>query len=670
MKRKGARLSRVCAVIALLLIVLGGCRDETEGVVEAAPPSILLVTLDTTRYDSIGPAAAVETPAFNALVERGVVFNSAWATAPQTLPSHASMLSGLHPAGHGVHQNARRLGDDIELVQEQLRSKGYRTGAFVSALPLARKFGLERGFEVYGDEMDGEERSAIETASEAMAWLKTTGSGPVFLWVHFFEPHYPYAPPEGIAAPTPYLGEIVAVDNALGDLVREFEARRPAGAIIVAGDHGEGLGEHGEAQHGMLAYRSTMQVPLVIRVEGESPRAVETPVSIRRIFHTVRAIAGEEDELSLLGNAGEIVVGEAMQPYLAYGWQPQVMATWDDHQAIFAGVLEAYDLQADPAQSNDLGSQAEIPRPVRAALTSYPIPSISGGRDNVELSDEERRQLASLGYVTGGPAPAIREDAPRPVEMADLFDELDRASGAFAAQRWEEAIPILREILALDESNLMAALRLAAAYSATGDDEKAMEAFRRAREIAPDSPDVDHYEGLHHARQRDWERAVPLLEESLRNEPGRLAAIEALARQRASEGRFREALDLWERADAIEPLSADQSRMAGAAAMRLGDTPLALKYLERARSILGARFENDLELGVLYLETRRFREARAALDRAVQRDPENPMALFKRAQLSVLLGEPEASQWIAKARRAADAVTAPLIDKERLFEGY
>lgn len=637
-------------------------------------PSILLVTLDTTRADSIGPEArGVETPAFDALAARGLRFRQAYATVPETLPSHASLLTGLHPAGHGVHENARYLGPEHPLLAERLHASGYDTAAFVSSFVLARRFGLARGFAHYDDDLPSgrSERSARETTDRALAWLDRS-SGRRFAWVHYFDPHAPYEPQEPFRtryAKAPYLGEVAAMDEQLGRLVAAFEQRAPGPvAILVASDHGEGLGDHGEAQHGNLVYQSTMRVPLVIVGPGVAPGVSDAPVSARRVFHTALDWAELGNPHSLRGGEPEIVLGEAMKPFLSYGWQPQVMAVEGRTKAILAGRLEAYDVVADPSESRDLGKQAPVSRPLRTALREYPVPS-PGARPAAEtLGEEERRQLASLGYVSAGSAPVVRKDAPRPADMTRLFDTIDKASGLFVREEYARAVPLLERIRAEDPGNLDAALRLATARSMLGQEALARREFERAGEIAPGSQDVKTYLALHYARGKDWARAVPLLEQVVAESPDRLPAVEGLALVRERQGRVGEAIALRQQVYAKRAASPSERVHLGELAMGQGKTALALESFEGARAALGGAFRHDLELGVLYLAERRFAEARDALDRVPPSHPGFPMALFKRAQVSVLLGEPDQKARIDAARRRADATTRELIARERLFQ--
>lgn len=357
-----------------------------------------------------------------------------------------------------------------------------------------------------------------------------------------------------------------------------------------------------------------------------------------------------------------------MKPFLGYGWQPQIMAVEGRRKAILAGRTEVYDVIADPAEEKNLGAGANLSPSLRKALDDYPVPSPEAARAPENLSDEARRNLASLGYVSASAPPVVRKDAPRPGDMVGLFDSLEKASGLFVAERYAQAIPLLEQILAADPYNLDAALRLATAHSSLGQDAKALEAFKRAAAMAPRSPDVRTYLALHYARGKDWQQAGPLLERIVADSPERLPAVEALAAVRERQGRIEDAIALRQKIAALRaPTAADQVRL-GQLAMQAQQTRLAIESFEGARSKVGPSFTYDLELGVLYLAARRFTDARDALDRVPPSHPEYPMALFKRAQVSVLLQEPESAARIARARQHADRTTRELIAREKLFQ--
>jgi tetratricopeptide (TPR) repeat protein len=436
---------------------------------------------------------------------------------------------------------------------------------------------------------------------------------------------------------------------------------------VVVGDHGEGLGDHGESQHGNLLYQSTMRVPLLLVGPGVTAGVSDEPVSIRRVFHTVLDWADLGDADSLRRPASEIVLGEAMKPFLAYGWQPQVMAVEGRTKVILAGRVEAYDVVADPGETRDLEPDAKLSEALRSALRGYPVPAGEARRPAELLGEEERSRLASLGYVSSGSAPPARADAPRPADMTRLYETIDQASFLFVREDYAKAIPLLERIRVEDPGNLDAVLRLATAHSALGHGERAERAFGEAEKLAPGSQDVRTYRALHYVRGKQWPRAVPLLERVVAESPDRLPAAEALALVRERQGRVEEAIALRQEVYAKRKASAAELVHLGLLAMSANRTELALDSLEGARAAQGGVFRHDLELGVVYLAARRLAEARDALDRVPPSHPEYPMALFKRAQVSVLLHEPDRAARIERAREQADATTGELIARERLF---
>ena len=667
-------------VLTVLLSCGGGLdrSDEKQAERPQGRPSILLVTLDTTRADHLGLESGSEaTPNLDALARRGLYFSAAYSTVPTTLPSHVSMMTGLYPAEHGIRENGRQVGEDQVLLAERLGELGYRRAAFVSGYPLVSKSGLGRGFELYDDDFGPSvvERTAGGTIKEALAYLAREGHGPTFVWVHLYDPHEPYSalgPSNARFAANPYLAEIAWMDSALGKLIEGFESW--AGSenfrILVIADHGEGRGDHGETLHGNLLYQETMRVPLIIAGSGIEPGRVTRPVSSRRVFDTVLGWAGATNSRSLLSDWSEPVMGEAMKPFLHYGWQPQVMAVDGDLKVIRSGDVEVYDLSTDPGETKNLQGTVTLSRALREAVRAYPfIPESARQTERTAVSEEDRQRLASLGYV-GWEGPAVlREGAPSPREMIHLFADLDRASRFFVRRNYAEAIDSFQRVLKQDPNNLMVALRLAVAHSARGHDEQADRYFARARAIDPSSVDVRHYQAMAYCQRGRWEDAEPLLVSVVAQMPKRLPALQCLSRVRHYQGRFSDAATLLERVAALQEAPGPTLLEVGRLRMFAQDTAGAIRAYEQASSELGSEFGHFLDLGVCYMAEGRFVEARAALERVSINDSRSPMVLFKRAQLSVLLNEPDSAERIRQAYRFADSRVRYLIEHESLFKG-
>ena len=640
-------------------------------------PSILLVTLDTTRADSVGfESNAVETPTLEALADRGVRFSQAWTTVPMTLPAHTSMLTGLYPSEHGIRENSRFLDDDRTLLAERLRDAGYSTAAFISGYPLKRQFGLARGFDHYDDDMGrgNAERAAGPTTERALSYLESHARRPVFVWVHYFDPHDPYAPPEPFLSQypsSPYLGEIAYMDQELGRLIETFEARNEGNAsrILVVGDHGEGLGDHGELLHGNLLYSGVMRVPLILAGSGIPISEVETAVSIRRVFDTILGWAGLDSDFDLLAADDEIVMGEALKPYLQYGWQPQVMAVLGSIKIIQSGETEIYDLRSDPSESVDLSDSTEIDQEVAEAIRSYAlVPAIDGDSSPDSLDQETREQLAVLGYVGWESLAPVREDAPNPRDMTHLFDNLNEGAELFVKEDYEASIRVFERVRVEDPENLMVTVRLAVAYSILGNEDRAQQLFSRAEQIHPGSIDVHHYLAMHYLRFRRWDLAAPLFEKVLTAMPRKLPALEALARIRESEGRYDDAARLMERIVTLKASPGPDWSRLGELEMALTNTPQAIRAFEEARRLEGEAFDRHLELGVCYLAVNSFSAAAEALDLVPPDHPGYAMALFKRAQVSALLGEPDWRERVRFAYDRADPRIRQLIERESLFQ--
>ena len=454
----------------LVLLVTAACSAET-------PRSALLVTIDTIRPDALalygGPAGA--TPTLTSLAAEGLVFDQARTVAPITLPSHASMMTGLYPIRHGVRDNGwTPLPADAETLAELAREAGYETAAFVGSVVLKGDWGLGQGFDVYdepvetGAQSDAHytRRDAREVVDAALGWLEARDTGkPFFAWLHFFDPHAPYAPPpEHLkrAGGNPYHGEAAFVDAELG---RFCDALRAAGAwgdltVVVVGDHGESLGEHGEATHASFCYDSTLKIPLVVRAPGlpnPGTRSSAT-VSAVDVLPTVAAaldlpVSDGVDGVSLTAAIAPDrgIYAESYYGYLQYGWSP--LAGWIEggSKYLHSPTPELYDLSADPGElrnvaderANDLDRYRQRMGELLARPRLNVIRGDDGGRSE---------ELASLGYASAGnsatslPEPLEPSDRPSPFDSRWEQEAIDRASQLVFEGRNAEAVTVYKTI--------------------------------------------------------------------------------------------------------------------------------------------------------------------------------------------------------------------------------
>jgi tetratricopeptide (TPR) repeat protein len=411
-------------------------------------------------------------------------------------------------------------------------------------------------------------------------------------------------------------------------------------------------------------------VPLIIAGSSIAGDRIDHPVSIRRVFHTVLGWAGNGADEDLLSGHTEIVMAEAMKPYLDYGWQPQVMAIDEHIKVIRSGETEVYDLEDDPSESHNRVGEIELSVELERALQEYPIVSRGGATEDDSLSREARDKLARLGYVVAESRPALRNNAANPKDMTHIFRDLDVGSTMFLEEEYTRAIPYFERVLKADSGNLVACLRLAVAHSVLGQASKAEEYFEQARRLEPGSLDLQYYYAAHLFRFDRWDEAGPLFEAALDEMPRRVGVLMSLMAIREKEGRIEEARSYLRRAIALKKPQAADYLALGQLSMQLMDTPAAIGSFEQAKQLQGSDFTHSLELGLCYMANRQLPEAARALDEVSQFDPEYPFALYKRAQVSVVLGEPDRDQRIRLAYQRADPEIRELIENDPLFRGF
>jgi len=534
---------------------------------------VLLVTIDTLRADRVGAYGyrAARTPHLDALAADGLRATRAYAAAPVTLPSHASLLTGRYPPAHGARHNGVALDGGVTTVATVLKAAGFATGAFVSAFPLDRRFGLAPGFDVYGDHLprgvDGrpaDERPGQATVDEALAWRRTTGAARTFLWVHLFEPHAPYGDAgTGRAIGDRYDDEVAAADHQVGRLLEGLGTARAETLVVVTADHGEAFGEHGEIGHSMFVYDTTLHVPLILQGPGTPRRGrLEAPVSLVDVVPTLLEglqvpAAGAMDGQSLRladgpapsARPGRELYAETMAPFEDFGWSPLRSVRAGLLKYILAPAPELYDTAADAGETTNLAAsqQADAAR-LKAAVASYAGPrSPSASADGV--APDVRRRLQSLGYL-GGSGARPGQTLADPKDRRDLAARLaEITSGELRGPALEAA---LTRVLADDPHNPQAHLRLGYEVLARGDCRAAMPHFRQA--IDAGMPGADAYLGLAAclAARKSWADALGVLDAAAAVEPGNPVVIANQGAVRSDSGRPADAVPYLERALALD----------------------------------------------------------------------------------------------------------------------
>ena len=654
-----------------------------------APPArlnVLLVTIDTLRADRVGiyGNSPVSTPAIDKLAKRGTVFTKAFAHAPLTLPSHTSILTGMTPLAHGVHDNIDFVvSPDNVTLAERLKSQGYRTAAFVSASPLDSRFGLDQGFDVYDDafmapgtpKTSPAEEKAETTVGKALKWLGSAGDGPWFLWIHVYDPHSDYAPPEPYRSrykANPYDGEVAYTDFALGRLFRTLDEKGTSGrtVIILTADHGEGLGDHGERTHGFLTYNSTLRVPLVIAAPGFGSVRSAEPVAHSDIVPTVLDLLGLPAPAGLQGRSIRAALSgkslparkiyfECLSPYYEMGWAPLQGYIEGDKKYVDSPLPEVYDLASDLGEKKNLASTAErngrgpaLERLIADLTPASPVDS------RAKTGAELKEKLESLGYLgsTGGSEKTAFTVDDDPKTLLPLFNRIMDAYNLKSQGRHSEAVQELQRLIQGEKTLDTAYVNLADLYLGSKDRAKALEvlaagwrrfpssydlltsyvaslvAAERWRDVvrvvdeAPSLPQMEHdgevwfCEGLALLKLKDTARAAAAFERAVAADGEYLAALYNAAAAHLSlfletkdQEQCAEAIPLFLRVIALDPKNAGAHALLGRAYLESGQADRAIPMLETARNLKPDLASVEYQLGQAFLAKRDYERAQAHL---------------------------------------------------------
>lgn len=583
-------MKRVVAIVALAAVLcLPACSRAPEPGALAGW-NVLLVTFDTTRRDRMGFAGydRADTPVVDDLAARGVVFDDAQAVAPVTLPTHASILTGLYPPRHGALNNGSYpLPDDVPTLAGWLNEAGYDTHAVIGAFVLHSKYGLAREFDSYDDQFAKPrggsdmhlERKAERVTNRAIDWLEArSGDEPFFLWAHYYDPHVPFDPPAEFRSRfplDPYDGEIAYTDSQVGRLLAAIDARGQLERtlIVVTADHGEALGDGGEETHGMLLRHSTLRIPFVMTAPGVLPagRVVGGVASQTDIVPTVLALLGLEadqtfDGESLLPAIGagsttdRVVYSHTRLPTDMYGWASLSSARTDRWSWVRAPRPELYDRVNDPQETDSVD---DLEPETAAELDDFITAVEAQARETAyrDLGDEERDALESLGYAMSAQEATSSGADPKDMlglwkETYDLRDRLDRKEFDFVARRAEElleqdplnpklmmiagqahigrqnpdvGIEFIRRAYEITGSHEQAGTVLARAMVEAGRADEGQALLETFTRIEPDYSEHWYNLGVLHSSRGDQAAAIEAYEEAFRLNPGAVHAAVNLA---------------------------------------------------------------------------------------------------------------------------------------------
>jgi len=655
-----ALASAVLAIIVGLAVTLarrGGVAGGT-----ASADDIILITIDTLRADSVGYAGngKVSTPFLDSLAARGVVFTNAHSHNTVTLPSHVNILTGLYPYQHGVRDNSGFVLDPKHpTVAAMLRQKGYATGAFVGAFPLDSRFGLGSGFDLYDDnygkgvtptDFSLQERPATAVLDAATKWWHAAQGRKRFLWVHLYDPHAPYRPPEPFATryrSDEYLGEIAAVDDALGKALGPILAASPKALVVVTGDHGEARGDHGELTHGLFAYESTLHVPLLVAGAGVAHRVEDGYVRHIDIVPTLLASAGIPKPAPLLGASLLDAVGkrdtyfEALSASLNRGWAPLTGVIHDGAKYIDLPLAELYHLPRDPGELRNLRDEER--REVELARQLLAPARAAGTAPRHSVSAEEIARLRSLGYVSGSAQTKSEYTvADDPKTLLPIDNQLHEVVDAFERHDVPHSLRVARSIVAQQPEMNAGRELLAFVLQQTDQTGEAIDQLRAIVASGTSTDDNKVQLALLLTETGKSAEAVALLQPlaTSRNPD----VLNALGVSLADQGKQDEALRTFERALTFDPNSAPALQNIGIVALKRDDVATAESYLNRALA-LNPKLPLALNaMGVIHARQNDFAAAVDYWGRAVDNDPRQYDALYNIGLVEGRAGHREAAR--------------------------
>lgn len=601
-------------------------------------PNVILITMDTTRADHIACYGYpdVKTPNLDALAGRGVLFEQAATSSPLTLPAHCSIMTGMYPTYHGVRVNGNTaLSEEQTTIAEVLSAQGYRCGAFIGAFVLDGRWGLEQGFQQYDDQFDLQkyrhidlgavQRPGKEVTDAALAWLDGEKANPFFAWIHLYDPHAPYEPPEPYSSEYSgrgivglYDGEIASMDEQIGRCTVWLEKNGLSKntIIVLIGDHGEGLGSHGEGTHGYFIYDYAAHVPFIITTPLQGLQGVRVSSQVRGVdvFPTILGLIGVEGRAAVQGRSviplmfkpktrdKDPAYGESIAPNIQFGWSPLQFLRTTRYKYINAPRAELYDLTQDAdEQTNLYGDRPEIARRMKAELDRLMAETSRGAPapQAANLDKETVERLAALGYI-GAPVAAKKSSGSGLRALADpkdklqVFISIQQAGELIMRDQYAQAAENLEAALRDDPTIPQALLQLATCYTELG----------------------------------RIEDAKAKLDAVLRDDPENIQALTSLANILLREGKKEDVRALCKRTLSVDERNVQAYMLIGEVYMGEQNHAEALPYLEMAVEIQPKLTRNRLNLAACLVGVKQYDRAETMLKEIIIEYPKSPRARY------------------------------------------
>ncbi len=658
------------------------------------PLNVLLITIDTLRADYLGcyGSKMVKTPYIDQLAKDGIIFDYAFAHNVVTLPSHINILTGTYPIYHGVRDNAGfRLDGGAVTLAEVLKQEKYKTGAFVGAFPLDDRFGLNQGFDLYDDfygdtsaqtDFSFVERRAEEVIEPAVKWINANKRNHWFCWVHLFDPHAPYNPPQSFKNQYPknfYRGEVVYTDFALGQLFKFLEESEIVKntLIVITSDHGEGLGDHKERTHGVFTYNSTLHIPLIFYQPEifPEPKVISQRVRHIDVMPTILDILKIKIPKEVQGRSLTAIIKdpskrrvddsyfEALTPQLNRNWAPLQGLLSGQFKYIELPIEELYDLKSDFREENNIaeGKRLTVDKlrlKLKSLISDYSSKE-SGGIKRIKEDAETLEKLRALGYVGGRTQESLkkvytREDDPK--QLIDLDNMSHEAIYAYLEGDAERAIEIFKNVIGRRPDMAITYSQLSFVYREKGQMEKAVETLEKGVALSlnnqelmaklgiylqetgqinrslkvlqavvdkdPHHAEALNYLGISYWRSGNYDKAIETFIELIYLDSGYASAYNNLGSVYLSKKQYDLAADQFKKAMKYDPRLAGPYNGLGVIYAHKGDNLLAIENWKKAVELDSKQYDAMYNLGILLTKMNRFEEAVKYLEQFVNTAPD------------------------------------------------